>query len=92
MNNINKIIEDIETLYNVAGKGKWLTDSDKLKEGYDALVEEINLPYEHSCRIWGIISDVYNKEHIGILSAEPIEYLKNELYDYFKSVNSQFGI
>ena len=64
-----------------------MTDYEKLEEGYNASVEDMNIPNNHACRIWGIMSDVYNREHYGDLGAEPMKYLENELYAYFDQVN-----
>lgn len=85
MDNIDEIIKGLAALYSIAGRGIYLTDYDVLKTGVLSFLKECGVPQINQSKIWGIVSDIYNRErNYSLKDDEIIITLEQELYEYFK--------
>ena len=85
MDNIDEIIKSLVALYSIAGKGMYLTDYDILKTGVLSFLKECGVPQINQSKIWGIVSDIYNREkNYSLKDDEIIITLEQELYEYFE--------
>lgn len=86
MCNYGDVIEQIIALYSIAGKGNYLTDKEKLEKGFYALMDDCELSVDTTKRIWGIVSDIYNRERTDSLQDDSITCLRHDLNEYFNQV------
>ena len=82
------IIEQIVALYSIAGKGNYITDKEKLEESFYSLMSDCELSISSTKRIWGIISDIYNREKTDSLFDDSIVCLRNDLSAYFNQAHN----
>lgn len=87
MCNYGDIIEQIVALYYIAGKGDYLTNKEKLEEGFYALMDDSELSTDTTKRIWGIVFDIYDRERMDSLPDDSITCLRHDLIEFFNHLS-----